>query len=132
MVSNSASPAPQSTPNAAADGFYSVKRGDMLYSIALEHGADYRELAQWNSLDDPTKIRVGQQLRVRPPEDRAVEIGRPRILGRVEGRPLESAPPPVAASAKTVDEPRADMTGWLGNDSGRVVPAPPKEAAHDA
>ena len=43
------------------------KRGDTLYSIALEHGHDYREVAQWNSLDDPTKLSVGQVLRVKPP-----------------------------------------------------------------
>jgi len=46
----------------APEGQYLVKKGDTLYSIALEHGADYRELAQWNGLDDPTKIRVGQLL----------------------------------------------------------------------
>ena len=30
-------------PVATADASYTVKRGDTLYSIALEHGADYRE-----------------------------------------------------------------------------------------
>ena len=49
---------------AARPGYYTVKRGDTLYSIALEHGADYRELAQWNKLEDPSKIRIGQELRV--------------------------------------------------------------------
>ena len=53
---------------AAADGYYTVKQGDTLYSIALDHGADYREVAQWNALDDPTKLRIGQVLRVKAPE----------------------------------------------------------------
>ena len=53
---------------AAADGYYTVKQGDTLYSIALDHGADYREVAQWNALDDPTKLRIGQVLRVKPPD----------------------------------------------------------------
>ena len=48
-----------------------MKRGDTLYSIALEHGADYREVAQWNYLDDPTKIRIGQLLRVTAPARRS-------------------------------------------------------------
>src|SRR5262245_13656427 len=62
-------PAPQaSAAPAAQSGFYTVKKGDTLYSIALEHGSDYREVAQWNSLDDPSKIRVGQVLRVMAPE----------------------------------------------------------------
>jgi lipoprotein NlpD len=88
-------PVAQATPGAqqdAPDGFYMVKRGDTLYSIALEHGADYREMAQWNSLDDPTKLRVGQLLRVKAPDERAssVKVGPARGTGRVESRPLES------------------------------------------
>jgi lipoprotein NlpD len=76
-------------PVATADAFYTVRRGDTLYSIALDNGADYRELAQWNSIDDPARIKVGQALRVKPPESRAV-IGRPAIIGRIESRPLET------------------------------------------
>jgi len=85
-----APPAP-ATP-ALPDGYYVVKRGDTLYSIALEHGADYREVAQWNSLDDPTKLRIGQQLRVKPPPEQPVQIGSASRTGRVESRPLESRP----------------------------------------
>ncbi len=88
----------------APDGFYQVKRGDTLYAIALEHGADYREVAQWNYLDDPTKIRVGQLLRVKPPQERpAVLVAPARGSGRVEAKPLESAastPPRQAEAAK--------------------------------
>src|SRR5215210_6358863 len=80
-------------PQVQSDGFYTVKRGDTLYSIALEHGADYREMAQWNSLDDPTKLRVGQQLRTRAVEERAgVQVGAGRAPGRIESRSLESQP----------------------------------------
>ncbi|MFL6565386.1 MAG: LysM peptidoglycan-binding domain-containing protein, partial [Burkholderiales bacterium] len=62
---SAATPAPV-TPKSTAD-FYTVKRGDSLYSIAQDHGVDQREVAQWNGLDDPTRLRVGQQLRVRAP-----------------------------------------------------------------
>jgi lipoprotein NlpD len=83
-------PAVQAVPQAAArSGSYIIKRGDTLYSIALEHGVDYRELAQWNKLDDPSKIRIGQELRVIAPEDRAgVQVGSVRPTGDVEARPL--------------------------------------------
>jgi lipoprotein NlpD len=68
-----------------------VKRGDTLYSIALENGADYRDVARWNGLDDATKIRVGQLLRVRAPEGEAtVQIGTARGAGRPEARPLDA------------------------------------------
>ena len=87
----------QPSAEAAPPGYYVVKRGDTLYSIAIDHGVDYRELAQWNGLDDPTKISVGQALRVAPPEPRpGVTIGAARGIGRVEARPLESAPQPQA------------------------------------
>src|SRR5258708_12745554 len=82
-------------------GSYMVKRGDTLYSIALDHGADYREVAQWNGLDDPTKISVGQALRVRPPEDRsAVQVAPPPAAGRAEPSPPNS-PPHHSRSALT-------------------------------
>jgi lipoprotein NlpD len=79
-------------------GEYVVKRGDTLYSIALEHGLDYRELAQWNSLDDPTRIRGGQVLRVRPPETGGVTVGRLAGSSRIEARPLDA---PATAAAKS-------------------------------
>lgn len=46
--------------------YYTVKRGDTLYSIALDHGQDYRDLAAWNSLADPGYIQIGQRLRLFP------------------------------------------------------------------
>lgn len=102
--SSTQAPVPAVIPKSAAD-LYTVKRGDTLYSIALDHGADHRDLAQWNQLDDPTRLRVGQQLRVKPPAaalaaaaaaaatEPAAQVGSVRILGRVESRPLESLPP---------------------------------------
>ncbi len=89
-------PVPGAAPGSRAPraGYYTVKRGDTLYSIALEHGADHRELAQWNKLDDPSKIRIGQQLRVIAPEDRAaVRVGGARLPGEVESRPLGTVQP---------------------------------------
>lgn len=109
---------PQITP--ATGDYYVVKKGDTLYSIALEHGADYREVAQWNDLDDPTRIQVGQQLRVKPPADRpGVQVGTARVTGRVEARPLESAPVPPPAPQQEARAPARE----------EPKPAPPREAA---
>ena len=47
--------------------FYTVKRGDTLFGIALDHGQDYREMAAWNNITNPGVIQVGQVLRVTPP-----------------------------------------------------------------
>ena len=100
-------PAPPgaASPVGAAPGTYIVKRGDTLYSIALEHGADYRELAQWNKLEDPSRIRIGQELRLASPDERsAAQVGSAREPREIESRPLGSSTPsqaPLAPQAAT-------------------------------
>ncbi|MFN7086979.1 MAG: LysM peptidoglycan-binding domain-containing protein, partial [Burkholderiales bacterium] len=62
-------PAPRQAETPAE--FYTVRAGDTLYNIALDHGLDYRELAAWNNID-AAKIRIGQRLRLTPPPAAAV------------------------------------------------------------
>jgi lipoprotein NlpD len=65
-----APPAPAAPPPARNDWrpqSYTVKSGDTLAKIALDHGLDYRELATWNGIDNPNVIRVGQVLVLGPP-----------------------------------------------------------------
>jgi lipoprotein NlpD len=109
---------PQAQPaqKPAADGQYTVKRGDTLYSIALENGADYRELAQWNDIDDPAKIRVGQVLKVKPPETQ-VQVSRARMPEKVETRPLDSSSPPP----KVAPAPSPEKTVFMWPARGKVI-----------
>ena len=44
---------------------YTVKKGDTLYSIGLEFGYDYKEIAQNNNINAPYNIRVAQQLKIK-------------------------------------------------------------------
>lgn len=44
---------------------YTVKKGDTLYSIGLEYGYDYKEIAQTNNIPPPYTIYVGQQLKLK-------------------------------------------------------------------
>lgn len=60
-------------PKAPA-GMYRVKKGDTLYSIALDHGHDHREIAAWNQLSNANVIQVDQLLRVAPPEADATMV----------------------------------------------------------
>ena len=99
-----AAPASKPAPAQAAEGTYIVKKGDTLYSIALENGADYREVAAWNRLSDPTKINVGQVLRVTPPEESRVQVGKAKLPERGEARPLD-LPPPQQSQAKPQTQP---------------------------
>ncbi|WP_338847641.1 peptidoglycan DD-metalloendopeptidase family protein [Massilia sp. W12] len=61
-----ATPAAPKAPD--APGQYTVKKGDTLIRIALDHGQNYRDLVAWNNLANPNDIKVDQVLRVTPPE----------------------------------------------------------------
>jgi lipoprotein NlpD len=46
---------------------YIVKKGDTLYSIAQSQGINQRDLAEWNNIQDPRAIHIGQQLNLSSP-----------------------------------------------------------------
>lgn len=87
-------------PQMAGPGFYTVKKGDTLYRIALENGQDYKDVAVWNGLANPSSIKEGQVLRVAPPGSVADQggavVAKPIGAGPVvETRPLDSKPSPA-------------------------------------
>ncbi len=77
-------------PDQPRPAFYTVKTGDTLYGIALEFGLDYRELAAWNNVE-PSRIRIGQQLRLTPPGGVVASPLR-TPSGKVEAQPLGTGP----------------------------------------
>ena len=85
-------------------GYYTVKKGDTLYSIALDHGQDYKDVAAWNNLENPNLIKVGQQLRVAPPDSGApVAVAKPVT----SSGPVEIKPAAAGANTETLKrEPR--------------------------
>ena len=119
------------TPRTLAEGEYEVKKGDTLYSIALEHGVDYRELAQWNSLEDPSKIRVGQVLRTKPEEGRGAQVSKVAISTPVESRPLDApaGAKPAAKPAAVPPKPAAVPAATDGDGLKFVWPAKGKVIA---
>jgi len=44
-----------------------VQKGDTLYSIAFVNGVDFRDVADWNDLDNPAEIKIGQALQLHIP-----------------------------------------------------------------
>lgn len=93
--------ASEAAPAVAKPGYYIVKKGDTLYSIAHQQERDFRELAAWNGLDDANVIKVGQELRVTPPDQ---PLGS-RVLApppAIEARPLEGGSAPVGKPATPV------------------------------
>lgn len=106
-----AKPAPRVTqapvPDQPRPAFYTVKAGDTLYSIALEFGMDYRELAAWNNIE-PSRIRVGQQLRLTPPGGVVASPLR-TPSGTVETKPLGTGTG-AKAEPRGVRVPYSDQT----------------------
>lgn len=74
---------------------YVVKRGDTLYQIALDHGLDYKDLAAWNTLENPNLILVGQVLLLQAPGDTSAAARSAAAPGTATTAPLRSAPPVV-------------------------------------
>jgi lipoprotein NlpD len=84
-------------PADARPAFHIVKKGETLYSIALEYGLDYKELAEWNGID-PARLQTGQQLRLIPPDATVSAAPLKSAPGSIEARPL-GAQPAVPAPA---------------------------------
>ncbi|MET0859249.1 MAG: peptidoglycan DD-metalloendopeptidase family protein, partial [Telluria sp.] len=107
------SPPVASRPAAVADepkedarGTYTVKRGDTLLRIALDHGQNYRDVVAWNNLANPNDIKVDQVLRVAPPEHDS---------SAVKTSPIsmpESRPAPVVAAVPKKTAPRVDKRAY--------------------
>lgn len=99
-----ATPAAQPEPDTRPET-YTVKRGDTLYSIALDNGLDYKELAEWNNIENPNLIRIGQSLRLRAPVTTAV-VTPLKPAAPVQGKPVAIAPAatgqPATPAVKTV------------------------------
>ena len=96
-------PAMAGSENAGKPGFYSVRPGDTLTKIALDHGQAWRDIAKWNGLDNPNLIEVDQVLRVAPP---VIEVAANRQTKPVMAQnptPANTAtsntPTPTASSA---------------------------------
>lgn len=118
--------------NAGKPGYYTVKPGDTLIRIGLEHGQSWKDIARWSNLENPNAIEVGQVVRVVPPGAAPGE-GRPSTSpttttassSPVQGTALPPAgatstpaPPPAPAAAPSAD---AAGLGLIWPASGTVI-----------
>lgn len=126
----------------APAGYYLVKKGDTLYSIALEHGQDYRDVATWNTLGSDWAIKPGQMLRVKPVGAETMPglaagagtgMGAQAspIMGEsaVEARPL---PGPGGDVAMIKREPKGGKQPYSAQAAKAPTPAAPAVAAAPA
>ena len=126
-------PADDNRPDAA--GTYTVRRGDTLLRIALDHGQNYRDLVAWNNLADPDDIKVGQVLKVGATERAANAVVATPIAMPGVDRP--AAPPKkteprgdkkpyseaTLAGAQKEDNPKAEKVAASGIVAGSTVTA---------
>lgn len=105
--------------NAGKPGYYTVKPGDTLFRVGLEHGQNWRDLARWNGVENPGSIEVGRVLRVVPPIGESAPATTQPVAapGRIESRPLGAAAPPASVPAAGASAP-----------VGAAAAVPPSEA----
>lgn len=89
---------PGREPEPPAPPTYTVKRGDTLYQIALDHGLDYRELAGWNNIENVNLIHAGQSLLLGPPGGASAGTA---AVGTATTAPLVTAAPVVPSASET-------------------------------
>lgn len=140
-----------SPPSVTADtgddrpDYYTVKPGDTLYAIALDHGLSYRDIAEWNRISNPNSLRAGQQLRLRAPDAVATSVTPLRTVPRAEARPLpdsaQAIPPaasvpraseafkPLSRAVKVpyTDQAYAQLSGQAQAPAAAAVAAPKPE-----
>lgn len=103
VVDRTSPPAPSRPAAVAVDdskddirGTYTVKKGDTLLRIALDHGQNYRDVVAWNNLANPNDIKVDQVLRVAPP-DHGPAVVQTSPIQMPDARPAAPAVPKKTA-----------------------------------
>ncbi len=98
-------------PAPSGRGYYTVKKGDTLYRIALDVGQNWRDIVAWNNLTNPNDIKVDQTLRVAPP-DRAPGTAQTAAVAAAPGAGLEVKP--LGAPGSAAAAPAAGGTNKSG------------------
>ena len=115
-----------------ARGTYTVRRGDTLLRIALDHSQNYRDLVAWNNLADPDDIKVGQVLKVAQPERTANGVVTSPVTmpgaEKVPAVPKKTEPsgakkPYSEANLAKEDNPKAEKVVTAGVTPGTTVTA---------
>ncbi|MGA9032411.1 MAG: tetratricopeptide repeat protein [Sulfuricaulis sp.] len=136
---NTSAPAPTAEP-ATEGGYWTVAKGETLYSISAKTGIDLLDLSKWNHLGRNHVIYSGQRLRLTPPDSMAAKLAMPdhnnernietkkanRTVASVK-KPaaLDSAPKAAPALSPGTEEGSADS----GVMNKKLKPLSPDEQA---
>ena len=125
-------PGPRSSSAGAERGTHVVREGDTLFSIAWRNDLDYRDLAAWNDIEDPSRIRVGQRLSLRPaPGDASPSReSQPDRSPAPAERPSRQRPPVQTDSELSWAWPvRGELIGRFGQNGNRGIDISSREGA---
>ena len=120
--------------NLVDGAFYTVRKGDTLYGIALAFGQNWRDIASWNNLSDPDKIKIGEKLRVVPKDTGNAAVSIPLEPAAIETPPGRSTSdePKVAGNQGAIgdvlpdesidrDEGLVTSLGWVWPANGQIT-----------
>ena len=114
--------------------FYTVRKGDTLYGIALAFGQNWRDIASWNNVSDPDKIQIGEKLRVVPRDTGNAAVSIPLESAAIETPPGRSTSdesqiagnqraPSEALPDESIDRDEGLVTslGWVWPANGQIT-----------
>ncbi|MBF0294891.1 MAG: M23 family metallopeptidase [Magnetococcales bacterium] len=102
----------------ASGDHYVVQPGDTLWAIATAHNLDLELLAEWNRIDKPEQIKVGDRLRITPPPIPAKPGRKP------PNKPTPKTDPPEPDSRTPLGKPvpQAPLPReWLWPHDGEII-----------
>lgn len=107
---------------AVAAGYYRVREGDTLQHIALRHGLEIPQLAEWNGLEPPYRIYTGRLLRLVPDPQASPSPG-PSVAA---GKPADSKGPAQGPAGRAAGTATATKTAPAKPSESKAKPAAAK------
>jgi len=101
--------------------YYTVVKGDTLYSIAWRTANDYIELAAWNRLAPPYTFFTGQVLQIRRPVKSATSAKRPVSVQKVPVKPEKRSVQSVKAESQVKQEKFKQQLYWSWPTTGKLI-----------
>lgn len=113
------------------DGYYTVRRGDTLYSIGRDFDQSPSSLVAWNRLRNPNDLEVGQRILVRPPTGVVARTGAGQGSRAASAAAARKAAPAAKSPARSVDKdgdddapsPADAKLDWMWPTQGKSAPS---------